>query len=101
MADKSRKPGRLIPYGECRLLSRANARRYVGDIGEEKFMNLVRPHLTPRRVGTREYWDRKELDAWVDWLRQAAEKPRMTKQDWLDLVKADDGRGRRRRPESS
>jgi hypothetical protein len=37
----------LIPIGECGLLSRPNAMRYCGQIGEERFDREVAPHGVP------------------------------------------------------
>jgi hypothetical protein len=56
----------LIPIGECGLLSRKNARRYCGCLSDERFDLKVAPHVRARLLGTRRYYSRKELDAWID-----------------------------------
>lgn len=56
----------LIPIGECGLLSRRNAMRYCGCLGEEKFDRIVAPHVKARWLGGRRFYSRKELDAWID-----------------------------------
>lgn len=83
----------LIPLAECRLLTLSNARRYVGGMSEERFRHEVAPHCTPRLVGARRLWDRKDLDAWVDGL---AAKRQPAAIDWLAKVDHDlDSRPRR------
>lgn len=57
---------RAIPLGECGLLSRSNARRYCGGLGEDRFDREVGPFVTPRRIGGERFYARKELDAWID-----------------------------------
>lgn len=59
----SRQP---IPLDQCRLLSRTNARQYVGGLGEETFDREVAPHVRSRRIGAKRYYLRDDLDAWVD-----------------------------------
>lgn len=49
-----------------RLLSPRQARLYMGSIGRESFDRDIRPTLTPVRIGQRTYYDRIELDRWVD-----------------------------------
>jgi hypothetical protein len=84
---------RTIPLNECRLLTLSNARRYVGGISEDRFRREVMPHCTPRLVGNQRFWDRLELDAWVDRLTGAGQ-PAAT--DWLAKVDHDlDSRPRR------
>ena len=55
----------LIPVGECGLLSRRNARRYCGGLGEERFDRVVGRHVTPRLIGGERFYVRKELDDWI------------------------------------
>lgn len=55
----------IIPIGECGLLSRRNARRYCGGLGEERFDRVVGPHVTARLLGGERFYVRKELDAWI------------------------------------
>ena len=62
----------LIPLGECGLLSRRNARRYCGCLGEERFDREVGPHVRARLLGGQRYYSRKELDAWIAGKGEAA-----------------------------
>jgi len=55
-----------IPLSECGLLSRTNARRYCGCLGEERFDREVGPHVRPRLLGSERFYSRKELDAWIN-----------------------------------
>lgn len=55
-----------IPLSDCGLLSRMNARRYCGCLGEDKFDRIVGPHVRPRLLGSERFYSRKELDAWID-----------------------------------
>lgn len=55
-----------IPLSECGLLSRANARRYCGCLGDERFDREVGPHVRARLLGSERFYSRKELDAWID-----------------------------------
>jgi hypothetical protein len=59
---------RVIPKNECRLLSRADARRYCGGLGNGRFDREVAPHCAARWIGHERFYDRLELDAWVDGL---------------------------------
>ena len=59
-------PRRPIPKCECRLLSRADARRYCGGLGDERFDREVGPYCAPRLIGRERFYDRLELDAWID-----------------------------------
>jgi hypothetical protein len=77
---------RPIPKSECRLLSRADARRYCGGLGDERFDREVGPHVTPRIVGQERFYDRLELDAWVDRLGGSGQ-PADT--DWLAKIDHD------------
>jgi len=84
-------PRRPIPKSECRLLSRADARRYCGGLGDERFDREVAPHCTPRRISQEKFYDRLELDAWVDRLAGGGQPQR----DWLAKVDHDlDSRSR-------
>jgi hypothetical protein len=62
----------IIPLSECGLLSRRNARRYCGCLGEESFDREVGPHVRARLLGSRRFYSRKELDAWIDGVRPAS-----------------------------
>jgi hypothetical protein len=55
-----------IPLGECALLSRADARRYVGCLSDELFDSEVARHVAPRMIRKRRFYRRSELDAWVE-----------------------------------
>jgi hypothetical protein len=77
---------RPIPKSECRLLSRADARRYCGGLGDERFDREVGPHVVPRMIGAERFYDRLELDAWVDRLGGADQRGDT---DWLAKVKND------------
>ena len=84
---------RPIPKNECRLLSRADARRYCGGLGDERFDREVAPHCVPRQIGHERFYDRLELDAWVDRLGGTA---RGIETDWLEQVDHDLDQGARR-----
>jgi hypothetical protein len=62
----------IIPLSDCGLLSRRNARRYCGCLGEERFDREVGPHVRQRLLGRERFYWRKELDAWIDGLGQPA-----------------------------
>ena len=79
-------PRRPIPKGECRLLSRADARRYCGGLGDERFDREVGPYCAPRLIGTERFYDRLELDAWIDRLGAPTQQELV---DWLDRVERD------------
>jgi hypothetical protein len=64
----------LIPLAGCGLLSRRNARRYCGCLGEESFDREVGPHVRPRLLRSRRFYSRKELDAWIDGLGQPSKE---------------------------
>lgn len=85
-------PRRLIPKSECRLLSRADARRYCGGLGDERFDREVAPHCAPRLIGSERFYDRLELDAWADRLGGA----RRLLTDWLEQIDHDLDQGSRR-----
>ena len=55
-----------IPLSECALLSRSNAQRYVGCLGDERFKREVEPHVRSRLIGSERFYLREDLDAWVD-----------------------------------
>jgi hypothetical protein len=72
----------LIPLSDCGLLSRRNARRYCGCLGEEKFDREVGPHVRARLLGREKFYSRKELDAWID-----GSSPAREEEDFLELVR--------------
>jgi hypothetical protein len=68
----------IIPIGECGLLSRRNALRYCGCLGEEKFDQIVAPHVRVRWLGARRFYLRRDLDQWIE---GAGEPAPLTVQD--------------------
>jgi hypothetical protein len=64
----------IIPLSDCGLLSRRNARRYCGCLGEETFDREVGPHVRTTLLGSRRFYSRKELDAWIDGLGQPSKE---------------------------
>ena len=79
-------PRRSIPKSECRLLPRADARRYCGGLGNERFDREVAPYCVARLVGLERFYDRLELDAWVEKLGVTHQQEPA---DWLDRVERD------------
>lgn len=77
---------RPIPKSECRLLSRADAKRYCGGLGDERFDREVGPHVSPRTLGREQFYDRLELDLWVDRLGGGGQPDEI---DWLKKVDDD------------
>ena len=74
-----------ISLGDCGLLTRRNAMRYCGQIGDERFDREVVPHCPPRYIGQERFYDRDDLDAWrkglpVDRLGGATQAP--AQDDW-------------------
>lgn len=82
-----------IPKNECRLLSRADARRYCGGLGNERFDREVVPHCAVRLIGTERFYDRLELDAWIDRLGTT---PEIEADDWLRRMDIDLDKSSRR-----
>jgi hypothetical protein len=81
----SREP---IPIGECGLLSRRNAMRYCGQLGEERFDREVAPHCPPRYIGQERFYDLDDLRTWkaglpIDRLGGATQAP--AQDDWEKL----------------
>lgn len=54
----------LIPIGECGLLTRRNAMRWCGQMGEERFAREVEPMCAPRFVGQERFYDLEDLKRW-------------------------------------
>lgn len=50
---------------ETLLLSRKNAMFYAGQLGEEKFDAQVAPHVRTKRIGSRVYYVRADIDRWA------------------------------------
>ncbi len=82
-----------IPKSECRLLSRVDARRYCGGLGNERFDREVAPHCVARLIGNERFYDRRELDAWVD---QLGNTPTNEAENWLKQVEIDLDKSSRR-----
>lgn len=59
-ASLSRDP---IPLGECGLLTRKNAMRYCGQLGDERFDREVALRCRPRFIGQERFYLRQDLDA--------------------------------------
>lgn len=77
---------RLIPWGECVLLSRRNARRYCGGLGDDRFDREVVPHVPARILGGERFYVRAHLDKWagVDMSRPASYVSAKTLMDGYD-----------------
>lgn len=87
----------IIRLDECGLLSRRNAMRYCGQLGEERFDRVVAPHCRPRFIGQERFYLREDLDAWrhglpVDRLGTPTQAP---EQDDWGRLRDDLGKGRR------
>ncbi len=54
----------VLPIGECGLLSRRNAMRWCGQLGEERFDREVAPRCAPRYIGQERFYDIDDLKAW-------------------------------------
>lgn len=54
-----------IRLDECALLSRRNAMRYCGQLGEERFDREVAPRCVPRYIGQERFYQRLDLDRWI------------------------------------
>lgn len=54
----------VLPIGECGLLTRRNAMRWCGQIGEERFDREVAPRCTPRYMGQERFYDLEDLKRW-------------------------------------
>lgn len=89
---------RPIPKSECRLLSRADARRYCGGLGDERFDREVGPHVAALRIGAEQFYDRLELDAWVDRLGGRGQPVDGEETDWLKKIDDDLNSRPRRQP---
>ena len=77
---------RPIPKSQCRLLTRSDARRYCGGLGEGRFDREVGPYVAVRVIGAERFYDRLELDAWVDQLSGAGQPQEI---DWLSEIDND------------
>lgn len=86
-----------IRLDECGLLSRRNAMRYCGQLGEERFDREVAPRCAPRYIGQERFYQRQDLDRWiadlpVDRLGGAPQAP---EQDEWERLRHDLGKGKR------
>lgn len=54
----------LISIGECGLLTRRNAMRWCGQMGDERFTREVEPVCTPRYIGQERFYDLDDLRRW-------------------------------------
>jgi hypothetical protein len=77
-----------IRLDECGLLTRRNAMRWCGQIGEERFDREVAPLCAPRYIGQERFYDLDDLRAWkaglpVDRLGGATQAP--AQDDWEKL----------------
>lgn len=54
-----------IRLDECGLLTRRNAMRYCGQIGDERFDREVAPVCAPRYIGQERFYLRADLDRWM------------------------------------
>lgn len=87
----------LIPIGECGLLTRRNAMRWCGQIGEERFAREVEPVCVPRYIGQERFYDLEDLKRWratlpVDRLGGATQA--QPEDDW-EALRNDLRKGRR------
>lgn len=90
-------PRAAIPLDECALLTRRNAMRYCGQLGDERFDREVAPRCRPRFIGQERFYLREDLDAWarglpVDRLGTPTQAP--AEDDWGRL-RDDLGKGKR------
>lgn len=78
----------VIPLGECGLLTRKNAMRYCGQLGDERFDREVVPRCRPRFIGQERFYLREDLDAWTRGLpvdRLGGTPQATTGDDWEKL----------------
>src|SRR5262249_17141739 len=57
-----------IRLDECGLLTRRNAMRYCGQLGDERFDREVVPACMPRFIGHERFYSRQDLDRWIEGL---------------------------------
>lgn len=58
----------LIPIAECGLLTRRNAMRWCGQMGDERFDREVASRCAPRYIGQERFYAIEDLRAWRDGL---------------------------------
>src|SRR4051812_46459345 len=78
----------VIRLDECGLLTRRNAMRWCGQLGEERFDREVVPVCAPRYIGQERFFSLEDLRAWrdalpVDRLGGATQAPEQD--DWERL----------------
>jgi len=56
----------VIRMDECGLLTRRNAMRYCGQLGDERFDREVAPRCEPRYIGQERFYLRQDLDRWMN-----------------------------------
>jgi hypothetical protein len=86
-----------IPLSDCGLLSRTNARRYCGCLGEERFDREVGPVSRPGCWARRDY-ARKELGAWIDSSLPQRQPTAAQLLEEFGRKLSEESHGRRRRP---
>jgi hypothetical protein len=77
-----------IRLDECGLLTRRNAMRWCGQLGDERFDREVVPVCAPRYIGQERFYSIDDLRAWrdalpVDRLGRAPQAP--AEDDWEKL----------------
>jgi hypothetical protein len=86
-----------IRLDECALLSRRNAMRYCGQLGDERFDREVAPRCTPRFIGQERFYLREDLDAWARGLPvdRLGSTPQVVEQDDWERLSNDLRKGKR------
>jgi len=80
----------IIPLDQCALLTRRNAMRYCGQLGDERFDREVAPRCRPRFIGQERFYLREDLDAWARALpvdRLGTPTQALEQDDWEALRK--------------
>jgi len=72
-----------------RLMKPAAARAYVGGIGREAFARDVAPFVGTVRIGQRTFYDRADLDRWVD--EKTGRRQPSSRERWLEALDRDLG----------
>jgi hypothetical protein len=66
---------------ESRLIRQTRAPDYL-DMSEPEFNKIVRPYVTEIRKGRAVYFDRLDLDDWVEQFKAANGRPGKEKEQW-------------------
>jgi hypothetical protein len=74
-----------MKLSDAALLTPKNARFYVGQLGEEKFNQLVAPHLKWKTIGGRRYAVRRSIDVWLG-IDKSSEQDHLDAQTLLDRL---------------